>query len=143
MNHARPLLLPLVLLLIVAAPQFLSAQDSPAKLKIFILAGQSNMEGKGSVETMTRQLADPEKRSRFAHLQEGDQWVGAQVMSTDLRASVSLVLAGMVAEGDTHVLRVYHLDRGYERIEEKLRGAGVDIRRERYEEFQQPVPHIV
>ena len=55
-------------------------------------------------------------------------------MSTDLRASVSLVLAGLVAEGETHVLRVYHLDRGYENLEGKLRRAGVDIWREEYHE---------
>ena len=52
---------------------------------------------------------------------------GATVMSTDLRASVSLVLAGMVAEGETEVLRVYHLDRGYENLEGKLSQAGIDI----------------
>ena len=98
MNHARPLLLPLVLLLIVAAPQFLSAQDSPAKLKIFILAGQSNMEGKGSVETMTRQLADPEKRSRFAHLQEGDQWVIRSEGRGTLRTQEVFVLQGALVD---------------------------------------------
>ena len=59
---------------------------------------------------------------------------GATVMSTDLRASVSLVLAGMVADGETHVLRVYHLDRGYEDLEGKLSGAGIAIEREQYEE---------
>lgn len=59
---------------------------------------------------------------------------GATVMSTDLRASVSLVLAGMVAEGTTNVLRVYHLDRGYERLEQKLQGAGIDIERAQYDE---------
>jgi len=48
-------------------------------------------------------------------------------MSTDLRASASLVLAGLAAEGTTEVLRVYHLDRGYQRIEEKLRSLGADI----------------
>ncbi len=64
---------------------------------------------------------------------------GAQVMSTDLRASVSLVLAGLVAEGETHVLRVYHLDRGYENLEHKLAAAGIAIRRERYDEFADPV----
>jgi UDP-N-acetylglucosamine 1-carboxyvinyltransferase len=63
---------------------------------------------------------------------------GAHVMSTDLRASVSLVLAGLVAEGETHVLRVYHLDRGYENLERKLNGAGADIRRERYDEWADP-----
>jgi len=54
---------------------------------------------------------------------------GAPVMATDLRASASLVLAGLVAEGTTDVQRIYHIDRGYERIEEKLRQLGADIRR--------------
>jgi UDP-N-acetylglucosamine 1-carboxyvinyltransferase len=54
---------------------------------------------------------------------------GAPVMATDLRASASLVLAGLVAEGTTDVQRIYHIDRGYEHIEEKLRGLGADIRR--------------
>ncbi len=54
---------------------------------------------------------------------------GAPVMATDLRASVSLVLAGLAAEGETVVNRVYHLDRGFERIEEKLGACGADIRR--------------
>jgi UDP-N-acetylglucosamine 1-carboxyvinyltransferase len=54
---------------------------------------------------------------------------GAQVMATDLRASVSLVIAGLVAEGETTIGRVYHLDRGFERLEEKLRACGADISR--------------
>ncbi len=54
---------------------------------------------------------------------------GAPVMATDLRASASLVIAGLVAEGETHVNRIYHLDRGYEAIEEKLRGLGANIER--------------
>jgi UDP-N-acetylglucosamine 1-carboxyvinyltransferase len=54
---------------------------------------------------------------------------GAEVMATDLRASVALVLAGLVAEGETTVNRIYHLDRGYERIVEKLGGCGADIRK--------------
>ncbi|MBP1604306.1 MAG: UDP-N-acetylglucosamine 1-carboxyvinyltransferase, partial [Acidobacteria bacterium] len=54
---------------------------------------------------------------------------GAPVMATDLRASASLVLAGLVAEGMTEIQRIYHIDRGYERIEEKLRQVGADIRR--------------
>jgi UDP-N-acetylglucosamine 1-carboxyvinyltransferase len=54
---------------------------------------------------------------------------GAPVMATDLRASVCLVLAGMAAEGETVVNGVYHLDRGYERLEDKLRAVGADIRR--------------
>jgi UDP-N-acetylglucosamine 1-carboxyvinyltransferase len=54
---------------------------------------------------------------------------GAPVMATDLRASVSLILAGLAAEGETVVSRVYHLDRGYEHVEEKLRAVGADIER--------------
>ena len=54
---------------------------------------------------------------------------GASVMATDLRASVSLVLAGLAAEGETVINRVYHLDRGYERLEEKLAACGADIER--------------
>jgi UDP-N-acetylglucosamine 1-carboxyvinyltransferase len=54
---------------------------------------------------------------------------GAPVMATDLRASASLVLAGLAAEGTTEVSRVYHLDRGYEGLEEKLRGVGARIER--------------
>jgi UDP-N-acetylglucosamine 1-carboxyvinyltransferase len=54
---------------------------------------------------------------------------GAEVMATDLRASVSLVLAGLAAEGETIVNRIYHLDRGYERLEEKLAACGAEIER--------------
>jgi UDP-N-acetylglucosamine 1-carboxyvinyltransferase len=54
---------------------------------------------------------------------------GAPVMATDLRASVSLVLAGLVAEGETLVSRVYHLDRGYEQLEAKLSACGAEIER--------------
>jgi len=54
---------------------------------------------------------------------------GATVMSTDLRASASLILAGLIAEGQTEVLRIYHIDRGYENIEEKLNSLGADIQR--------------
>lgn len=56
---------------------------------------------------------------------------GAPVMATDLRASASLVIAGLIAEGETHVSRIYHLDRGYESIEEKLNGLGANIVRVR------------
>lgn len=54
---------------------------------------------------------------------------GAPVMANDLRASVSLVIAGLVAEGDTIVDRIYHIDRGYEQVEEKLQNLGANIRR--------------
>jgi UDP-N-acetylglucosamine 1-carboxyvinyltransferase len=72
------------------------------------------------------------------HVQAGEAVVhgvtalhGAQVMATDLRASVSLVIAGMAAQGETMVGRVYHLDRGFERLEEKLSACGAKIRRVR------------
>ena len=54
---------------------------------------------------------------------------GAPVMATDLRASVSLVIAGLAAEGETMVNRIYHLDRGFERLEEKLSACGATIER--------------
>ena len=53
----------------------------------------------------------------------------APVMATDLRASASLVLAGLAAQGETQVNRVYHLDRGYDRLDRKLRALGADVRR--------------
>src|SRR5213079_1656820 len=55
--------------------------------------------------------------------------IGARVQASDLRASASLVLAGLVAEGETIIDRVYHIDRGYEKIEAKLRNVGADIER--------------
>jgi UDP-N-acetylglucosamine 1-carboxyvinyltransferase len=64
-----------------------------------------------------------------------DKLKGAKVMSTDLRASACLVLAGLAAEGITEVLRVYHLDRGYQKIEEKLKSMGADIQRVEGKEY--------
>ena len=58
-----------------------------------------------------------------------DKLRGAPVMATDLRASISLILAGLAAEGETVVSRVYHLDRGYEHVVRKLRGVGATIDR--------------
>jgi UDP-N-acetylglucosamine 1-carboxyvinyltransferase len=58
-----------------------------------------------------------------------DRLRGAPVMATDLRASVSLVIGALAAEGETTVNRVYHLDRGFERLEDKLRACGADIER--------------
>jgi UDP-N-acetylglucosamine 1-carboxyvinyltransferase len=64
-----------------------------------------------------------------ARVQGVEALTGAQVMATDLRASVSLVIAGLAAKGETMVNRVYHLDRGFERLEQKLGACGADIRR--------------
>ena len=81
------------------------------------------------VPELRRMGADIEVHGRSAIVNGGTPLTGAQVMATDLRASMSLVLAGLCAEGETEVLRVYHLDRGYERLEEKLQAVGATIER--------------
>jgi UDP-N-acetylglucosamine 1-carboxyvinyltransferase len=82
------------------------------------------------VPELQRMGADISLAGRSAHVRGRSRLTGAPVMATDLRASAGLIVAGLAAEGDTVVNRVYHIDRGYERIEEKLRGLGADIRRE-------------
>ncbi|HJU77211.1 MAG TPA: UDP-N-acetylglucosamine 1-carboxyvinyltransferase [Sphingomicrobium sp.] len=81
------------------------------------------------VPELRRMGAEVDIHGRSAIVHGTDQLTGASVMATDLRASMSLVLAGLAAEGETEVLRVYHLDRGYERLEEKLSAAGATIER--------------
>ncbi len=81
------------------------------------------------VPELGRMGADITVSGQVASVRGGKKLSGASVMATDLRASASLVLAGLVAGGKTEVLRVYHLDRGYEAIEKKLRGVGAKIKR--------------
>ncbi|HZF42299.1 MAG TPA: UDP-N-acetylglucosamine 1-carboxyvinyltransferase [Sphingomonadaceae bacterium] len=81
------------------------------------------------VPELLRMGADIEITGRSAVVRGVEQLVGAPVMATDLRASMSLVLAGIAAKGETVVSRVYHLDRGYERMEEKLGAVGAAIER--------------
>ncbi|MEY2882303.1 MAG: UDP-N-acetylglucosamine 1-carboxyvinyltransferase [Pseudomonadota bacterium] len=81
------------------------------------------------VPELARMGADVTVRGRSAVVRGVAGLNGAQVMATDLRASMSLVLAGLAAEGETTVSRIYHLDRGYERLEEKLSAVGADIER--------------
>jgi UDP-N-acetylglucosamine 1-carboxyvinyltransferase len=83
------------------------------------------------VPELARMGADIRIESDVAIVRGVPKLKGAQVMATDLRASSSLVLAGLAAEGETIVNRVYHLDRGFERLEEKLRGVGAKIERMR------------
>ena len=64
-----------------------------------------------------------------AFIDGNTKFVGAELMSSDLRASVSLVLAAMISKGKSTINRIYHLDRGYENIENKLKKVGVKIRR--------------
>jgi UDP-N-acetylglucosamine 1-carboxyvinyltransferase len=81
------------------------------------------------VSELNRMGARIQVTGRTATVRGVDKLEGAEVMATDLRASASLVVAGLVARGTTHVRRVYHLDRGYEHIEEKLAALGAKIER--------------
>ncbi|HAD45205.1 MAG TPA: UDP-N-acetylglucosamine 1-carboxyvinyltransferase, partial [Alcanivorax sp.] len=81
------------------------------------------------VQEMNRMGADIEVQGNTAICRGVASLTGAPVMATDLRASASLVIAALVAEGDTTVQRIYHIDRGYECIEEKLQSLGAVIRR--------------
>jgi len=81
------------------------------------------------VNELVRLGAKIQVDGKFAVIEGVEQLSGATVMATDLRASASLVIAGLVAEGETLVDRIYHLDRGYDQMEAKLRGIGADIER--------------
>lgn len=81
------------------------------------------------VPELNRLGADIQVKGNNAIINGNCSFIGAEVMATDLRASSSLIIAGLMASGKTIVNRVYHLDRGYENLEEKLRNCGVKIRR--------------
>jgi UDP-N-acetylglucosamine 1-carboxyvinyltransferase len=81
------------------------------------------------VQELARLGADIHLHGDTAEVRGVQKLTGADVMATDLRASVSLVIAGLVAEGDTTIHRVYHLDRGFEALEEKLQACGADVER--------------
>jgi UDP-N-acetylglucosamine 1-carboxyvinyltransferase len=81
------------------------------------------------VPELNRMGARIETKGRTAIVHGVERLTGAEVMATDLRASMSLVIAGLVAEGETQVHRLYHLDRGYERLEEKFALLGADVER--------------
>ena len=81
------------------------------------------------VPELQRMGADIVVEGRTAIVRGPTKLAGATVMATDLRASASLVLAGLIAEGQTQILRIYHLDRGYDRLDRKLRALGADVRR--------------
>lgn len=82
------------------------------------------------VPELNRLGANMKLKENTVSIKGGEQLTGTSVMSTDLRASVSLVMAAMTAKGRSEVLRVYHLDRGYEQLEKKLNAAGASITRE-------------
>jgi UDP-N-acetylglucosamine 1-carboxyvinyltransferase len=81
------------------------------------------------VQELQRLGADIRVEGHTAIVRGVPRLSGAPVMATDLRASASLILAGLVADGETTIDRIYHLDRGYENIEEKLSGLGAKIKR--------------
>ena len=81
------------------------------------------------VQELERMGANIKLESNTAIISGVSELTGAPVMATDLRASASLVIAAIVAKGETSVQRIYHIDRGYERIEEKFQQIGVTIRR--------------
>lgn len=81
------------------------------------------------VPEMARMGANIVVQGKSALVRGVTELTGAKVMATDLRASIALVLLGLVAKGETYVSRIYHLDRGYERLEEKLRNVGANIER--------------
>jgi UDP-N-acetylglucosamine 1-carboxyvinyltransferase len=113
----------------------------PTDMQAQFLAMNAVAEGTGTVtETvfenrfmhvheMMRMGANVSLEGNTAIVTGVDQLKAAPVMATDLRASASLVIAGLVAEGNTHIERIYHIDRGYECIEEKLQLLGARIRR--------------
>jgi UDP-N-acetylglucosamine 1-carboxyvinyltransferase len=87
------------------------------------------------IPELARLGCDIQLNENTATIRGGKKLAGASVMSTDLRASVAMVMAGLVAEGATEVLRIYHLDRGYECLEDKLTALGAEIKREKTEEL--------
>ncbi|MEM6681200.1 MAG: UDP-N-acetylglucosamine 1-carboxyvinyltransferase [Pseudomonadota bacterium] len=131
-RHARPL----------------PVQIKTAPFPAFATDMQAQFMAMMSVATGTSAIAETVFENRFMHVPElarmgarikvnggiaivdgRENLIGAPVMATDLRASMSLVLAGLAAQGETEINRVYHLDRGYERLEEKLQTLGADIER--------------
>ena len=81
------------------------------------------------VPELVRMGADIHIDGRIAAIRGATKLSGTTVMATDLRASACLVLAGLIADGETVVRRIYHLDRGYQRLGNKLRGVGATIER--------------
>ncbi|MBN3040381.1 MAG: UDP-N-acetylglucosamine 1-carboxyvinyltransferase [Candidatus Omnitrophica bacterium] len=83
------------------------------------------------VAELNRMGASIQRNGPYSIIEGVEKLKGAEIMASDLRASAALVIAGLAAEGKTEVLRVYHIDRGYENIEEKLRKLGAKIKREK------------
>ncbi len=114
----------------------------PTDMQAQCMAAMCLAQGTGSIEErifenrfmhvqeLSRLGADIRLKGRIAMVRGVKKLLGAPVMASDLRASACLVIAGLAADGITEIQRIYHLDRGYERIEEKLSAVGAHIRRE-------------
>ena len=85
------------------------------------------------VPELKRMGAKIQIKNKTAYIYGPTKLIGAEVMATDLRASVSLVLAGLISDNRTILKRIYHLDRGYESLEAKLKRCKADIKRAKYE----------
>jgi len=83
------------------------------------------------VAELNRMGAHIQRNGPYAIIEGRRKLFGAEVMASDLRASAALVAAGLVAEGETEILRIYHIDRGYEKLEDKLKDLGAKIKREK------------
>lgn len=113
--------------------------DIQAQWTAYMLLAEGNSKVTDTIYTdrfkhvpeLIRLGADIDIIDNSAIIKGGKKLTGATVMSSDLRASASLILAGLVADGTTEVLRVYHLDRGYEDIEQKLSSLGANVKREK------------
>jgi UDP-N-acetylglucosamine 1-carboxyvinyltransferase len=115
----------------------------PTDVQAQFMALMTTIEGESSIQEnvfenrfmhvaeLLRMGADIEYHDRLAKVRGVKQLRAAPVMATDLRASVSLILAALVADGESYIHRIYHLDRGYEAIEKKLSQCGIDIVREK------------
>ena len=113
-----------------AAALAVQAQELPPTVLEALQRAQIPVTSVGvHVQELARLGAHISLAGQTAIVEGVDRLQGAPVMATDLRASVSLVIAGLAAEGETMVNRVYHLDRGFERLEEKLSGCGATIER--------------
>ena len=101
-----------------------SIKEETIKFKESLLKGDFN----GLISSFKKGW---ELKKNTAYIEGVKEIIGAPVMSTDIRASASLVIAGLAAKGKTEINRVYHIDRGYENIEDKFRQIGADIWREK------------
>ena len=101
----------------------------PLQGRIALVTGASRGLGAATAIELARLGAEIEIEGPSAIVKGGKPLNGAPVMASDLRASAALVIAGLSATGDTQVNRIYHLDRGYEQMDAKLRALGARIRR--------------